>query len=305
MKIHLWIGSWLTAFWVTTCAIADTELQFPNEAVGEISSRPTAFGNFGYSLDNSSWQDWEHLGPARGKVTIPDGHHVRLQLNSSGAKNLFWVDSLEPNDITQLIASRTELDDQEFAKLARLSGLHHLDVGSNNLTDAIAEGLAGLYELRYLSLSHMLGVGDELMITVAEIPNLEQVGIGGTSTTDDGLAALAGSQSLRGVDAGHTKITDKGVAALMAMPTIRAVRFYSEPEEFRRDGENHPEITDDVANALCGRPELELLDLSAARISDQGLARLAKSLKHLRQLRLDNTQITREGLLHVKDVGEP
>ena len=184
MKLPLWTVSWLGSLCLAACVSADTALQFPDESVGEISSRPASSGGFGYSLDSAAWEGWEHLGPARGKVTIPEGHLVRLQLNRFGAHDLSWVDALGSNDIAQLIASRTELDDQGFAKLTRLSGLHHLDVGSNNLTVAIADSVAGFRELRYLWLSHMPEVSDELMPAVAAMPNLTQVGVWSTSVTD-------------------------------------------------------------------------------------------------------------------------
>ena len=299
MKFYLWIGNWLGALCLTACATADTVLQFPDESVGEVSTQPSSDRSFGYSLDGTAWESWDYLGPARGRVRIPDSHQVKLQLNHFGAQDLSWVNALGSHDIAQLSASEVGLDDQGFSKLTRLSGLQHLDVGSNNLTAASADSLAGFTELRYLWLSYMAEVGDELMSAVAKIPNLEQVGIRRTSVTDAGLATLAESRSLRAVYAGRTPITDKGVATLIEMPTIRALRLNSAPEEFRQEGEQYPEITDAVVEALCSRPELELLDLSAARISDKGLARLAGSLKHLRRLVLDHTPITREGLLQL------
>ena len=274
-------------------------LQFPDESVGEISSRPASSGDFGYSLDSTAWKEWVSLGQAQGVVAIPEGHVASLQLNRHGASDTSWVDALEPTALVRLIASQTELGDKEFAKLNRLSGLRHLDVGFNKLTKDIAEALAGFGNLQYLWISYMPEIDDELMPAVAALPQLEEVGIWSTSVSDKGLAALAESRSLRAIYAGRTPITDKGVKALMKLPTLRAVDLSSEPERFRQENEKYPELTDDIVDALCSRPELESLSLKAAQISDEGLARLADSLKHLRSLVLDHTPISRKGLKHL------
>ena len=284
---------------LTSYASAATEIQFPDESVGEISSRPASTGDFGYSLDSSAWLDWVSLGQAQGVVAVPEGHVVSLRLNRLGASDTSWVDAMEPTALVKLIASRTELDDEAFAKLSQLSGLRHLDVGSNKLTSEIAETLAGFLELQSLEISYMPEIDDKLMPAVAALPKLEIVGISSTAVTDKGLAALAESLSLNAVYAGRTPITDNGVNALMELPTLRAVDLDSEPQEFRQEGQQYPELTDDMVDALCSRPELEWLSLTAAQISDEGLARLANRLKRLRSLTLDHTPISRKGLRHL------
>lgn len=287
--------------WLSSCALADSTLQFPENSVGEISSRPASAGHFGYSLDSAPWDGWEPLGQAQGAVAVPDGHVVSLRLNRHGSSDLSWVDGLERTALVQLIASRIELDDNGFARISRLSGLQHLDVSSNPLTSAIGDSLARFRELQYLWLSHSPDIDDVLMSEVAKLPRLEQVGIWSTAVTDRGLSELAGSRSLRAVYAGHIGITDQGVAALVALPTLRALRLNSYPQEVRQEGRQYPELTDHAIDALCNRPELELLDLSAAQISDEGLGRLARHLTHLRRLVLDHTPITSKGLLHVSE----
>lgn len=281
-------------------AIAETTLQFPDDSIGEVSSHEASTIDFGYSLDSSAWSGWELIGPAQGAVTIPEGHVASLRLNRRGASDTSWVNAVEPSALTQLLASQTELDDSAFARISRLSGLRHLDVGSNELTSDIAESLARFHNLQYLWLSYMPEVDDNLMPAVAALPQLEQVGLWTTAITDEGLTELAKSRSLRAVYAGRTQITDKGVAALMKMPTLKAVRLNSLPKEFRQEGQQYPDLTDGVVDALRGRPELELLDLSGAQISDEGFARLAKSLKRLRRLVIDHTPISRKGLQHLR-----
>ncbi|WP_442481720.1 redoxin domain-containing protein [Aeoliella sp. SH292] len=274
-------------------------IEFPAESIGKVSIQPQASTDFGYKAFGSEQGGWQELGPAAGSVTIPDGHSVRLELNQAAGNQLQWIGDVPSDLIDAIVAYGVPIGDEGFAQLSQLKGLRYLSVSNAKLTSGIAANLPRLNRLQYLGLGSNDELGDEVMKAVAELPELQTIGINHTAVTDAGLELLARSTSLQAVYAGRTQISDSGLAAITQLPQLRALDFYAYAPELRGDDPN-PSITDRGLAHLQRCPHLEHLNVSGSSITDDGLGRVAADCPQLRRLSLDDTGLTSKGLHHLR-----
>lgn len=71
------------------------------------------------------------------------------------------------------------------------------------------------------------GPGEEGLVHVARLYNLERLDLGGKAITDEGLARLAGLVNLRVLDLSGTNITDAGLEHLKGMEDLRSLNVRS------------------------------------------------------------------------------
>ena len=86
-------------------------ITFPeNATAGDLSVR---------DWGSRDWADWDELGQARGKVTIPAGKEVGLEVAEEALPNLIFVHGLSPNDIQALSFTMVPFGDGQLALLKR------------------------------------------------------------------------------------------------------------------------------------------------------------------------------------------
>ena len=103
-------------------ALAKT-LEFPDdESLGEISLRKTG------ALER---EPWERAAEARGKLGIPPGYDVKLQMQT---RRLEHLEALKADDIQILSLWSLKIDDKRLEPVKRLTGLQELDIRQTNVT---------------------------------------------------------------------------------------------------------------------------------------------------------------------------
>lgn len=254
---------------------------------------------------------------------------IVLDANAGVPEAALELLSCVPN-VRGLSMPHLALPSAQFPRLARLTGLHHLDLGETPLTDKRLKQLAPLTELRTLraSYSEMSHTGlralrkfEHLREVALSVPNVELSGFRAlgeiatlevlelTGVGDAEVNALRGLSRLRDLQlpAGlvegdgienfpllselrlqDSEADDTGMACLAALPRLQFLNISS----------SH--ISGEALKHLSGAKWLEYLYASYTAIRDEHLPAL-HSLKHLLTIDLSGTQVTKKGLMRLRE----
>jgi uncharacterized membrane protein len=69
-------------------------------------------------------------------------------------------------------------------------------------------------------------LGDELCSIASKCPNLRNLHLNNTNTTDKGLSFLATHRALQVLNLSHTQVTSEGIASLKSIPTIKSLFLF-------------------------------------------------------------------------------
>lgn len=177
-------------------------------------------------------------------------------------------------------------------------------------------------------------VSDVHLATVAKAPWLEELRLGETCVTDEGIRFLTALHSLRilrlsrtrisdraleclgtlhkleMLDIDHTRVTDRGISHLSALQSLRVLQLgdtkisdrallhLSKLTALEDLYLKNDRIGDDGLRHLVSLPKLGYLDLRATRVTDQGLTMLDQ-FPALEILRLDDCAISDAGIIHL------
>lgn len=181
------------------------------------------------------------LGPARGRVTVPAGAKLLLEVSENGARDLSPLARLGPRDLQMASLMSSGATDDALAHLRGLTWLEWLDLASSNITgtglvhlagmrlleqldlwgtDLTADGLAHLPELPHLrrltlSLNLELTAGG-LEHLVGRLPALEELDVHSNDIGDAAVPHLRRLTGLRELDVRYTGISRDGVKELQA-----------------------------------------------------------------------------------------
>lgn len=148
---------------------------------------------------------------------------------------------------------------ERAAQLGRLKSLLVMGVGVRSVpgvTDAGMLHVAGMTELRRLSLRGV-DVGDAGIAHLYPLlPNLEQLNLDQTRVTDVGLGHLKRAKLLRTLTMSQTRVSDGGIAALRGLLNLEELTLVGLP------------LTDVVMDDFEGLPKLRHLDVSFTDISE-------------------------------------
>jgi len=188
-----------------------------------------------------------------------------------------------PFIISSINLENRPIVDADLARLKDFRGVV-LSLRSTPVSDAGLAHLAGLSNLLTLIL-------DDTKITDAGFVHLKGLGlesiqISGENITDAALMQLSEISTLKRLSLDDTKVTDEGLLSLRTLPDLQVLALVS------------ASITDDGLENLKGL-NLSELWLQDTRITDAGLAHL-KEMESLTFLRLGQTAITDAGLVHLK-----
>ncbi len=250
------------------------------------------------------------------------------QLERVGAPGPKWVSRLMGADFLGTVNCVT------FAGSESLDGLPNLDVFAlshgNRVTDDGLAVLANLPNLEWLALNHTQ-ITDGGLEHIQSLSNLRRLWLADTQVGDEGLGHLSGLKGLEGLWLGNTLVTNAGLEHLQPLTHLRSLSLEGtqvsdaglsqlEPlNELRTlclDGtrctfsgvlqfltgphgcsfEEALQIAGYAKSIDDGR--VISLDLSATRLSDDGLAQV-RQLPNLQWLFLNGTQVTDTGLAHL------
>jgi hypothetical protein len=136
--------------------------------------------------------------------------------------------------------------------VARLPGLHRLDLSFSDLSDS--------------GLAHLRGL------------EIHELGLSSTEVTDAGTHHLRSITNLKELDLSLTSVGDAGMTQIANLPKLERLCV------------SHTKITDHGVESIVKLPALKFLDLSSTQVGDKGAARLA-SKAGLKRIDLDNTRV--------------
>jgi hypothetical protein len=161
-------------------------------------------------------------------------------------------------------------------------------VGSEKLKDDDLKCLQAFPELTDLYIGRT-ATTDAGLKHLLPLKHLRMIGLIGTKITDAGLAELSGLKQLQILFLGNTAITDAGLRHLAKLENLQQILLFK------------TKITDAGLKELQNCPALENLSLAGTSISDAGLKHLAK-LEQLSVLNLTGTKITDAGLKELSNL---
>jgi internalin A len=154
---------------------------------------------------------------------------------------------------------------------------------------------------------------DDRLKSIPGLVQLRRLSLWDTSVTDDGIAALACTESLVEISISSDRITGKSVQILSELPSLRSLLIHRGPRvgdealvklskcgELRELYLSETLVTDRGLSDIGSFPYLWSLDLSGTAISDEGCAAL-KGMPQLGLLNLSRSRVTGIGLAGLHD----
>ncbi len=169
-------------------------------SLGMVWTRPV--GTKGHS-------GWKQLGEAKGKVAVPEGSEVMLQIRPETLPDLSLFNSFKPDDLHTLDLWDTKIADKDLAHLSRLTGLQAINLSRTRVTDAGLTHVAGLTKLITLNL-YGTQITDAGLHYLVNLTNLQTLWVNKTQVGDPGLAQIKGLKTLRELYIADTKVTEAG-----------------------------------------------------------------------------------------------
>lgn len=147
------------------------------------------------------------------------------------------------------------------------------------------EHLAQFTKLDYLAIV-CPQIGDEGLIPIQDLDNLDTLMLSESAVTDSGLSYLKKLKKLERLSLDKTKITDQGLTLLAHLQNLKVLSL------------KDTNITDKGLTHLSGLKNLEVLFLTGTKVGDEGLQSLA-GLKQLKVIYLSRTQVRGKQLSHL------
>jgi internalin A len=145
---------------------------------------------------------------------------------------------------------------------------------NKKVTDDGLKELAGLKNLKSLTIFFCDQIGDAGMKHVKGLTTLETLGLGNTSVTDDGLAELKDLKKLKSLTvSGCIRMTDKSAETIK---TFADLEYLSLPST----------ITPKGVKDLAGLKKLKSLYIGGATLSDEAVKDIADNMPQLEGLNL-------------------
>jgi Leucine-rich repeat (LRR) protein len=197
------------------------------------------------------------------------------------------------SNLTELNLYYAELiTDQGLAVVKDLKKLKRLNVRGTKATDSTLAFLSNVPSLESLD----IGYGQVTDVGLAQLtaPNLKELAIGGNKLTDNGIQALRRMTALISLDLSGAQRTDSGLWSIsLTEPGLESISMLQDLRHFRLNG---TAVTDLGLEKLKGLSHLERLDLqSCARITDGAVA-VIESLPALRVVDVTATKMTENGI---------
>lgn len=225
------------------------------------------------------------LGPAQGKVALPEESCVTLHLGNLGYRHpeelaKLPVDALYGLKITLISLGDAEdgLCDRVLTFAGSLSGLKVLDVSSSDVTDAGLVHAAKLKDLETVSAADT-AVSGSCLRSLSHLTHLRELNLRNDRLIPDSLSCLPKTESLTCLILEHTNMSNASLAHVGSCQNIEVLYI-----------SRNPDVTDEGLRPLANLHHLVKLALDETNVSIKGLAVL-KDLP-LRDLTLPSTRYT-------------
>lgn len=185
------------------------------------------------------------IGPDR-RMSVPARGHIRIPAGSRASLSIIppvrGLERLRPDDLEGVCLARWMPTDDDFARLAHLTGLVSLNASkSDKVTDRGLAAIRSLHRLEELDLYH-------------------------SSVTDEGLRHLAGMREMRDLHLGATRVKGPGLRWLAGLSRLEILHLHD------------TDIDDDAVPALLALRGLRVLSVSKTLLSVRGVAALKAGL---------------------------
>lgn len=130
------------------------------------------------------YREWHRVGSARGVREFFLDKELRLDVMGTCGKELFFLDSLKPDDIQALFFNG--IDDSALSRLSHLTGLQELYLSNTKVSDEGMQLLKNLQSLSRLNIYHT-AIGDSGLMNLTLLKGLKWLTCSGTGITEEGL----------------------------------------------------------------------------------------------------------------------
>lgn len=138
---------------------------------------------------------------------------------------------------------------------------------SQSVTEAGFKHIENLRNLETLFLRYGKDINEEMLATIASLPNLRHLRLYESYISNQGLAYLASHPNLEKLDCSETGVNDTGAMYISKLPNLRYLYL------------DRVDITDAAVKYLLGLKNLDVLRIGwGVDISEEGLMQLEKEL---------------------------
>jgi hypothetical protein len=229
---------------------------------------------------------WRKVGEARGLVNLPPKVLVRLDVSRAAIADLSPLERLEPDALDMLNLLPLGLKASGLRYVGHLKGLRSL----------------------YINGAYIANL-DRRLAHIAGLPRLERLVIQIGAVSEDGLKRICRLKSLRELILDFTIVTDDGLRALASLTRLERLTFEKAMDEHGLTQLRSPqslrylnirEITNVGLAEIAGLAHLEFLEVQGDRITDEGLASVAR-LPKLKSLVIGQPKmgLSDAGLVHL------
>jgi Leucine-rich repeat (LRR) protein len=188
--------------------------------------------------------------------------------------------------LTQVSFIHTKISDVDLVRLNACPQLTVLFLSGCRISDSGITSLTPRHSLSYADLTDTL-ITDASLRHVARFTRLGTLVLRNTRVSDDGVQCLAALPELCFIDLASTDITDQSIVALSRVRTLAHVGL-----DTTNTGADH--------RAFEGFEGLRSLSMANTRLTDKTLATLTGRATPLRELFIDATSITDDGLAEAR-----
>ena len=132
---------------------------------------------------------WEWYADAQGKVELPAGRPVQLEVTGKDNVDLSFLSLLKEDTLHSIDLTNCRLKDWELSNLSKLTGLKELDLTGSTISS-------------------------EAINFVGELSQLEKLWLDGTAVDDQSVSSLNKLSKLKKLSIKKTKITASGIKEL-------------------------------------------------------------------------------------------
>lgn len=236
--------------------------------------------NVGEGFDDEAWQALLRCGQIE-RLTLERAHFEPTRRLAGLAE----LDQLEELEI-----KHGELTVEDAREMAGLANLKELTLSFVSVTDDSLQPLQQLKNLETLKLTHR-GLGKEVssgrLAFLADLPRLQTLDLARVASLDDGVFAhLEKVTTLTSLNLDQAVITGAEFQRLNRLPELRELNLIG------------TKVDDAAMEKVARLTGLASLDVSYTRVTDAGLAHVA-ALANLRNLNVSGNSITDAGLAEI------
>ena len=191
--------------------------------------------------------------------------------------------------LNDLWLGNSDIDDTSLAQLEHVPEIEMLSLVKARISDA---GLTHLkrHNLKHLGL-HQTPITDAGLVHLQHWKHLENLVLGDTLITNEGLERVGDCRNLKGLDLSGTAITDEGLVQLRELSHLQTLTL------------GRTDISGTGLAHLQELSNLQLVFLNGAKLTSDGIAHIA-GLKHLKSVRLGHTNLTDGDLVHLTQLND-